>query len=130
MYLGHCTPHISLSFKLNSFFSLALFPPGNHNRKEKKLTNNYIKIKRFFKGEIYLFWCRGHLKYFLENYQFSRKSGNDAYSRGWAWEASYLRHYDALRTETDMWVTPYYPGDRCMLITDLASEINVKYYID
>ena len=27
-YLGSCAPHLSLLFKLNSFFSLALFPPG------------------------------------------------------------------------------------------------------
>ena len=64
------------------FFSLALFSPGIHNTR-KKLINNYIWIKRS-KDVIYLFCCQGHLKHFLENYVFCRKSGNDTCSRRWA----------------------------------------------
>ena len=52
VFLGYCTPHISLLLKLNSFFSLALFYLGIHNGKEKNLT---MYIKRFFRGVIYLF---------------------------------------------------------------------------
>ena len=37
-----CGPHLSRLFKLNSFFSLALFANAIHNGREKKLTNNYI----------------------------------------------------------------------------------------
>ena len=32
---------------------------------------------------IYLFCCQGHLKQLLENYQFCRKSKNEANGRGW-----------------------------------------------
>ena len=42
VYLGYCAPHLISLFSLNSFFSLALFSPGIHNWREKKLTNNYI----------------------------------------------------------------------------------------
>ena len=77
MYLGYCALHLTLLFKLNSFFSLGLLSPGIHNGRGKKLTNNYMQIKRFF------FCCQGNLKHFLENYRFCRKSGNDAYSKRW-----------------------------------------------
>ena len=62
--------------------------------------NIYMQIKRFFKNVIYLFYCQGHLKHFLENYRLCRKSGNDAYSREWG--TCYLRQYDALSTKIDM----------------------------
>ena len=39
VYLGYCAPHLSLLFKWNSFFSLALFYPRIRNGWEKKLTN-------------------------------------------------------------------------------------------
>ena len=58
-------PHLSLLFKSNSFFSLALFSPGIHNEREHKLTNNYMWIKRFFKDVIYLFCCQRHCETFF-----------------------------------------------------------------
>ena len=81
MFLGYCVSHFCL-FKLSSFFNLVLFSSGIHNGREKKLTNNYKEIKLFLKDAIYLFCCQGHLKQFLENYRFCRKSENDAYSWG------------------------------------------------
>ena len=74
-------PHVL--FNLSSFFSLALLSLRIHNRRDKKLTNNYTSIKWFFKDVIYLFCCQGHLKQFLENYQLCQKSGNNTYSAGW-----------------------------------------------
>ena len=59
-------------------------------------------MKRFFKDVTYLFCCQEHLKYFLENYGFCRKSGKDAYSKNVRRGSCYLRHYDALRTESDV----------------------------
>ena len=98
-------PHLSLLFKLNSFVTLALFSPGIHKRKERKLTSNWMWIKRFFKDVIYLFCCQEYLKHFLKNNRFRQKSGNDACSGNG--ESCYLlRNYDALRTEIDMWLTP------------------------
>ena len=71
LYLGYCFTHHSLLFKLNSFFSLALLSPGIHlTEAKKKLANNYMQIKLFFKDVIYLFWCHGYLKRFVENYKF------------------------------------------------------------
>ena len=43
----------------NSLFSVALFSSEIHRGKGKKLTNNYIWIKRFFKDVIYLFCSQG-----------------------------------------------------------------------
>ena len=80
VYLEYCASHPRLLFTLNSFVSLALFSPGIHNSKEKKPTNNYMLIKRFFKTLIFFFCCQGHLKHFLENYQFFWKSTSDACS--------------------------------------------------
>ena len=77
VYLECCAPQLSLLFKPNNFFSLALFSPKILNGRETKLTNN-IKIKRFFKDLLDLFHCQGHLKHFLEDDRFCRKSGNDA----------------------------------------------------
>ena len=51
MYLGYCTTHFILLFKLNSFFNLSLFSSGIHNGRGKKLTNNYMSIKQFFMVE-------------------------------------------------------------------------------
>ena len=43
IYLGYCAPHVSLQFKLNSFFSCAPFSPGIHNgRERKKLSNSCL----------------------------------------------------------------------------------------
>ena len=97
--LGYCAPHLSLLFKLNSFFSLVLFSPGIHNGREKKLANNYMLLKPFLQDVMYLFCCQWHLKYVLENYRFCRRSDNGAYSRGWG--SCYMRHYDVLRTRID-----------------------------
>ena len=72
MNLGYCATHLSLLFKLNNVFSLALFLPGIHNERKKRVN------KRFFKNKIYLFSWQEHLKCFLENYRFCRKSGNEA----------------------------------------------------
>ena len=83
MYLRYCALHLSLMFRLNTFFSLVLFPSGIHSGREKKLTNNYMYIKRFLKDVIYLFCCQFYLKHVLENYRFCQKSENGAYSRGW-----------------------------------------------
>ena len=77
--LRNCTLHLGL-LKLSSFFSLALFSNGNRSGRQKNLTNIYVQIKEFFKDVMYLFCCQGHLIFFLENYLFSRKSENDAYS--------------------------------------------------
>ena len=102
MYLGYCALHLTLLFKLNSFFSLGLLSPGIHNGRGKKLTNNYMQIKRFF------FCCQGNLKHFLENYRFCRKSGNDAYSKRWRCHAICVNMtHDALRTKINMWLTSY-----------------------
>ena len=81
VHLGYCAPHLTLLFKLNSFFSLALSSPVIHNGREKKLINDYMWIKQFFKKVINLFYFQRHLKHFLENYRFCQKFGNDAYSR-------------------------------------------------
>ena len=84
-YLGYCAPDFSLLCKLNSFFSLALFSISEkkeiYNRGEKKLTNN-VNWAVFQRCNLF-FCCQGQFKYFLENYRFCQKSGNDAYSRGW-----------------------------------------------
>ena len=71
---------------------------------EKKLTNNYMLIKKFLKNVIYFLCCQGRLKYFLQNYRFCQKSWNDAYSRGGG--SCYLRHNETLRTKINMWLTP------------------------
>ena len=79
---GALCSHLSLLIKF-SFFCLVLFSPRIHNRREQKLNNNYMINRRFFKDVIQLFCRQGHLKHFLENYRFCRKSGNYAYSRWW-----------------------------------------------
>ena len=104
VYLGYCAPRLSLLFQSLSSFNLALFSPGMHNGKEKMLNNNFMQIKRFFKDVIYLFCFQVYLKHFLENYWFCRKSRNGAYSiRGWV---MLFVHFNALRTKSDMWLTP------------------------
>ena len=40
--LEYCAPRLSMLFKLNSFFRLALFSPGIQNGREKNLTNNHM----------------------------------------------------------------------------------------
>ena len=69
VYLRYCATHLSLQFKLNSFFSLALFSPGIHKGREKSQPTIICKL-------------RGFSRFFLENYRFCRKSENDVYSRG------------------------------------------------
>ena len=56
------------------------------------------------------FYPKDIQKFVLENYQFCRKSGNDANSRGLegeeaSWSCSLL-HYDAVRRKSDTWFTP------------------------
>ena len=106
---GYCTPHFTLLFKLNTYFlQFDFLFSWNSQCKRKKLINNYIQIKRFFKDVVYLFCCQGHLKNFLESYWFSQKSGSGAYSSGWGERGSCcLCHYDVLRTKIDMSLTPY-----------------------
>ena len=65
VYLRYYVAHLSLLFKLNSFFSLAQYSPGINNRREKKMTNNYMYIKPFLKNVFYIFSCQGDLKYVL-----------------------------------------------------------------
>ena len=38
LYMWYCAPHLSPLFKLNSFFSLAPYSLGIHNRKQKNYT--------------------------------------------------------------------------------------------
>ena len=40
----YCVPAPSLPFKLNSFFDLALFPPGIHTGREQK-TDQQLYVK-------------------------------------------------------------------------------------
>ena len=72
---------------VSSIFSLEF-----HNRGEKKLTNNYIKIKRFFQDKIYLFID------FVEKLEMMHIEGGGGVGGG----ACYLRHCDALLTKIDM----------------------------
>ena len=80
VYRGGCVSHLRLLLNLNTFFSLVLFYLWIHNGRPKRLTNNSMLIKRFFKDEEPLPWI---FETFLKNYRFSQKSGNDAYIRGW-----------------------------------------------
>ena len=45
MYLTYCAPHVSLLFKLNSFFSLTLFSPRIHNGRYEK---GNLQVHAFF----------------------------------------------------------------------------------
>ena len=78
---GIVLPHLSLLFKLNTYF----LQPGslfsrNSQRKKKAYQQLYL-IKRF-KDVIYLFCCQGHLKhfflktmYFVENLEWTHVVG-------------------------------------------------------
>ena len=70
-------PHLILLFILTSFFILALFSRGIQNGRNKKVTNNYMPIKQFFKDIIYRFCCQGNLRYLLENYHLCQKYGSE-----------------------------------------------------
>ena len=59
-------------------------------------------MKLFFKDVIYLFCCRGHLKHFLENYDFVENLEMTHITGGGGRGSCYLRHYDALRTKFDI----------------------------
>ena len=119
-------PHLSLMSRLNSFFSLALFFLWIHNGRGKKLTTNYMEIRRFFKDVIYLFCFQKHLKQFLENYRLYRKSGDDVYSRGYG-GSCYLRHFFRLHTKIDMYLTPYLTVS---LMKNLRNSYLVKFLAD
>ena len=76
--LPHSVVQIKYSLLLGSIFS------WNPQRKIKKLTNNYMKIKRFFKGVVvFLFRYKVHLRHFLKNYWFYQKYGNGTFVRWW-----------------------------------------------
>ena len=111
---GYCALHPSLLFKLNTqFYQLGSLFSWNSQSKWKKLINNYIYFKRFFKDVIDLFCCQGHLKHFSENYGFCRKSGNDTYSKGWRgvmlfaslWRVTYVSQYVAYPLYLNTFVT-------------------------
>ena len=78
---GFCAPQLSLLFKLNSFFILALFPPGIHNGREKK-ANQQLYVNEALLQRYNLHFLPRTFETFLENYQFCQKSGNGACSRG------------------------------------------------
>ena len=59
-----------------------MFSTVIHKRRGKKLISKTIKYKlEYFKDAICFFYPKD-IQFFLENYQFCQKSGNEANSRG------------------------------------------------
>ena len=93
--------------QINNIFRLVLFAAITHKRRGKKQISKTIKYKldSSSKMQFVFFYPKNIQKYFLENYQFYRKCGNDAKSRG-VGGVMFLHYYDALRTKIDIWCTP------------------------
>ena len=72
------------AFQIKNVFSLVLFSAVIHKRRGKKLISKTIKYKLGSSSKMqFAFFCNMKtFKFFLENYQFCQKSGNDANSRG------------------------------------------------
>ena len=70
--------------QINNIFRLVLFAAITHKRRGEKQISKTIKYKldSSSKMQFVFFYPKNIQKYFLENYQFYRKCGNDAKSRG------------------------------------------------
>ena len=104
VFLWCCVPP-NFVVQINNFCSLALFSAVIHKRRRKKLISKTIKYKLDSSSKMqFAFVILKTFNFFLENYRFCRKSGNDANSRGLGggWRSRSLRHYDTLRTKIDM----------------------------
>ena len=69
----------------NDFFSLVLFSAVIHKRRRKKLISKTIEHKLDSSSKMrfaFFFYPNDIKNVFLENYQFCRKFGNDANSKG------------------------------------------------
>ena len=80
-----CVPHDFL-VQINNFFGLVLFSAVIYKRTGKKLISKTIKYKldSSLKTQFFFFYYKDIQNFFLENYRFCRKSGNDSNCRGWS----------------------------------------------
>ena len=101
-----CVPHDFL-VQINNFFRLVLFSAVIYKRTGKKLISKTIKYKldSSLKTQFVFFYYKDIQNFFLENYRFCRKSGNDSNCRGWGGGSYSLCHDDAIHTKIIMWFT-------------------------
>ena len=94
--------------QINNIFRLVLFAAITNKRRGERQISKTIKYKldSSSKMQFVFFYPKNIQKYFLENYQFYRKCGNDAKSRGVGGGVMFLSYYDALRTKIVIWSTP------------------------
>ena len=76
---------VSLDFAIQiNFFSLVLFSAVIHKRRGKKLISKTIKYKLDSSSKMqFAFLSKRHSIFFMENYRFCGKSGNEANNKGW-----------------------------------------------
>ena len=79
-----CNVPPDFALHIKNVFSLVLFSAVIHKRRGKKLISKTIKYKLGSSSKMqFAFFCNMKtFKFFLENYQFCQKSGNDANRRG------------------------------------------------
>ena len=92
-----CVPSDSI-VHINNFFSLVLLSAVIHKKRGKKLNCKIIKYKLDSSSEMqFVFFYPKYIQiFFLENYRFRQKSGNDPNSRWREGGSCSLRHYDAV----------------------------------
>ena len=77
VYLGHCAPHLSLLFKLNSFLNWLYF-----------LVESTTEDKAVLQRYNLPFLMSRAFETFSRKFRFCRKSGNDEY--GWGWGSYFI----------------------------------------
>ena len=136
-----CPPthtHFSLLYKLNTYFlQLGSLFSWHSQRKRKKLIN-YVFISIIFKlsGSSKMWYtffrCQEHLQFFLENYGFCQKSGNDAFNRGWGeevmlsvslWRIAYENRYVAHPLYLNTFVTIEKMEPKAIMIKTVSQSI-------
>ena len=103
MYLDYCAPHLSLLLKLNSFFILALFPPGILDRREEKSSATIVrKLTGSSKMQSTFFAVKDIWNIFCDFFK-NLETTHIVEGGG----SCYLHHYVALRAKIEMWLIPY-----------------------
>ena len=123
---------VSLDFAIQiNFFSLVLFSAVIHKRRGKKLISKTIKYKLDSSSKMqFAFLSKRHSIFFMENYRFCGKSGNEANNKGWG-IIFFLRHYDAMCTKIDKWFTSMLWSENILNDKDVkvrANKVHRKHF--
>ena len=104
VFLWCCVPP-NFVVQINNFFSLVLFSAVIHKRRRKKLISKTIKYKLDSSSKMqFAFVILKTFNFFWKTIDFVKNLEMTQIAGGWrgGWRSRSLRHYDTLRTKTDM----------------------------